>query len=117
MTPAKLTLLQTELGMFTYGDLIQYFPFRYEDRTVVHPIASITEEMDHAQFVGRIRFKEKIGAGHRQRIVAQVCDATGCIEIVWFQGVKWLEKSLVRSEVALASLGSSRGVWLNQYRK
>jgi ATP-dependent DNA helicase RecG len=94
MTPAKLTLLQTELGMFTYGDLIQYFPFRYEDRTVVHPIASITDEMDHAQFVGRIRFKEKIGAGHRQRIVAQVCDATGCIEIVWFQGVKWLEKSL-----------------------
>ena len=68
MTPAKLTLLQTELGMFTYGDLIQYFPFRYEDRTVVHPIASISDEMDHAQFVGRIRFKEKIGAGHRQRI-------------------------------------------------
>jgi ATP-dependent DNA helicase RecG len=94
MTPAKLTLLQTELGMFTYGDLIQYFPFRYEDRTVVHPIATITEEMDHAQFIGRIRFKEKIGAGHRQRIVAQICDETGCIEIVWFQGVKWLEKSL-----------------------
>ena len=94
MTPAKLTLLQTELGMFTYGDLIQYFPFRYEDRTVVHPIATITEEMDHAQFIGRIRFKEKIGTGHRQRIVAQICDETGCIEIVWFQGVKWLEKSL-----------------------
>jgi ATP-dependent DNA helicase RecG len=94
MTLAKLTLLQTELGMFTYGDLIQYFPFRYEDRTVVHPIATITEEMDHAQFIGRIRFKEKIGAGHRQRIVAQICDETGCIEIVWFQGVKWLEKSL-----------------------
>ncbi len=94
MTPAKLTLLQTELGMFTYGDLIQYFPFRYEDRTVVHPIGSITDDMDHAQFIGRIRFKEKIGAGHRQRIVAQVCDASGCIEIVWFQGVKWLEKSL-----------------------
>ncbi len=94
MTPAKLTLLQTELGMFTYGDLIQYFPFRYEDRTVVHPIATITDEMDHAQFIGRIRFKEKIGAGHRQRIVAQICDETGCIEIVWFQGVKWLEKSL-----------------------
>lgn len=94
MTPAKLTLLQTELGMFTYGDLIQYFPFRYEDRTIVHPIATITDEMDHAQFIGRIRFKEKIGAGHRQRIVAQICDETGCIEIVWFQGVKWLEKSL-----------------------
>lgn len=94
ITPAKLTLLQTELGMFTYGDLIQYFPFRYEDRTIVHPIATITDEMDHAQFIGRIRFKEKIGAGHRQRIVAQICDETGCIEIVWFQGVKWLEKSL-----------------------
>ncbi|MHA8068325.1 ATP-dependent DNA helicase RecG [Aquirufa ecclesiirivi] len=94
ITPARLSLLQTELGLFTYGDLIQYFPFRYEDRTALYPIDQITEQMEHAQFVGRIRYKEKIGQGPKQRLVAQCCDESGCIELVWFQGVKWLEKTL-----------------------
>ncbi len=95
MTPTRLSLLQTELGLFTYGDLIQYYPFRYEDRTQIHPIAEISEQMEHAQFIGRIRYKEKLGNGPKQRIVAECCDESGCIELVWFQGVKWLEKSLV----------------------
>ncbi|MCZ2483544.1 ATP-dependent DNA helicase RecG [Aquirufa nivalisilvae] len=94
ITPARLNLLQTELGLFTYGDLIQYFPFRYEDRTAIYSIDQITEQMEHAQFVGRIRYKEKIGQGPKQRLVAQCCDESGCIELVWFQGIKWLEKTL-----------------------
>ncbi|MDF5690551.1 ATP-dependent DNA helicase RecG [Aquirufa aurantiipilula] len=94
MTPARLSLLQMELGLFTYGDLIQYFPFRYEDRTAIYPIDQITEQLEHAQFVGRIRYKEKIGQGPKQRLVAQCCDESGCIELVWFQGIKWLEKTL-----------------------
>lgn len=95
MTTTRLSLLQTELGLFTFADLIQYFPFRYEDRTTIYPIAEIHENMEHAQFIGRIRYKEKLGNGARQRIVAECCDESGCIELVWFQGVKWLEKSLV----------------------
>lgn len=98
MTPARLPMLQTELGLFTYADLIQYFPFRYEDRTIVHSIAEISDQMEHAQFIARIRYKEKIGNGARQRIVAECCDASGCIELVWFQGIKWLEKSLVSGQ-------------------
>ncbi|MFL0161084.1 ATP-dependent DNA helicase RecG [Aquirufa salirivi] len=94
ITPARLSLLQMELGLFTYGDLIQYFPFRYEDRTAIYPIDQITEQLEHAQFVGRIRYKEKIGQGPKQRLVAQCCDESGCIELVWFQGIKWLEKTL-----------------------
>ncbi len=95
VTPARLTLLQTELGLFSFGDLIQYFPFRYEDRTIIHPIAEINDQMENVQFVGRIRYKEKIGAGKRERLVAECCDESGCIELVWFQGVKWVEKSLI----------------------
>jgi len=95
VTPARLTLLQTELGLFSFGDLIQYFPFRYEDRTIIHPIAEIHDQMENVQFVGRIRYKEKIGAGKRERLVAECCDESGCIELVWFQGVKWVEKSLI----------------------
>ena len=44
MTPARLSLLQTELGLFTFGDLIQYYPFRYEDRTKIHPIERMAEK-------------------------------------------------------------------------
>jgi len=95
MTPARLSLLQTELGLFTFGDLIQYFPFRYEDRTFLTPIAEINDQMENVQFIGRIKYKEKIGVGRRERLVAECCDETGCIELVWFQGVKWIEKSLV----------------------
>ena len=95
MTPARLSLLQSELGLFTLGDLIQYFPFRYEDRTLLTPIAEINDQMENVQFIGRIKYKEKIGVGRRERLVAECCDETGCIELVWFQGVKWIEKSLV----------------------
>ncbi len=95
MTPARLSLLQSELGLFTFGDLIQYFPFRYEDRTLLTPIAEINNQMENVQFIGRIKYKEKIGVGRRERLVAECCDETGCIELVWFQGVKWIEKSLV----------------------
>jgi len=95
MTPARLSLLQSELGLFTFGDLIQYFPFRYEDRTLLTPIAQINDQMENVQFIGRIKYKEKIGVGRRERLVAECCDETGCIELVWFQGVKWIEKSLV----------------------
>lgn len=95
MTPARLTLLQSELGLFTFGDLIQYFPFRYEDRTLLTPIAEINDQMENIQFIGRIKYKEKIGVGRRERLVAECCDETGCIELVWFQGVKWIEKSLI----------------------
>ena len=95
MTTARLSLLQSELGLFTFGDLIQYFPFRYEDRTLLTPIAEINDQMENVQFIGRIKYKEKIGVGRRERLVAECCDETGCIELVWFQGVKWIEKSLV----------------------
>jgi len=95
MTPARLMLFQSELGLFTFGDLIQYFPFRYEDRTLLTPIAEINDQMENVQFIGRIKYKEKIGVGRRERLVAECCDETGCIELVWFQGVKWIEKSLV----------------------
>ncbi len=95
MTPARLSLLQSELGLFTFGDLIQYFPFRYEDRTLLTPIGEINDQMENVQFIGRIKYKEKIGVGRRERLVAECCDETGCIELVWFQGVKWIEKSLI----------------------
>lgn len=87
-------LLNTELQIFTFGDLIQHYPFRYEDRTKFHRIAELYEGMEAAQIKGRLRYFETIGEGFKERLVAQFSDGTGSIELVWFQGVKWLEKNL-----------------------
>ncbi|RVU25050.1 ATP-dependent DNA helicase RecG [Sandaracinomonas limnophila] len=94
VTPQRLPLLQNELRLFTFADLIQYYPFRYEDRTHFHKIREIHEGMEHAQFIGRIRSYEKIGVGHKQRLVAEVSDESGRIELVWFKGIQWIEKTI-----------------------
>ena len=83
-------LLRTELGISTFGDLIQHYPFRHEDRSQFHKIADITEEMPYIQLVGHIRRAEMVGEKHKKRLVAEFADDTGTIELVWFQGAQWM---------------------------
>jgi ATP-dependent DNA helicase RecG len=90
----RAELLNKELGIFTYGDLIEYYPFRHEDRSKFHYIRDLNEEMPAAQIKGRITSIETIGSGHKQRLVANFQDATGNMELLWFQGVNWFLKSL-----------------------
>lgn len=90
----RADLFKTELRIFNYGDLIQYYPFRYEDRTQFHDISGLTDNMEYAQIKGRLRYVEKIGEGHKARLTGQFSDSTGVIELVWFQGITWLEKNL-----------------------
>ncbi len=88
--PQRAALLNKELNIFTFGDLIQYYPFRYEDRTKFYAIRELNEEMPYVQIKGSIVKKEMIGAGAKKRLVAQFKDDTGMIELVWFQGIKWM---------------------------
>lgn len=88
--PQRAALLNKELNIFTFGDLIQYYPFRYEDRTKFYAIRELNEEMPYVQIKGSIVKKEMIGAGAKKRLVAQFKDDTGTIELVWFQGIKWM---------------------------
>jgi ATP-dependent DNA helicase RecG len=92
--PQRATLLNTELNIFTYGQLIQYYPFRYEDRSVFHKISEISEELPFVQLRGQIKNFTMAGAPRSQRLVATFRDDTGAIELVWFQGAKWIVKSL-----------------------
>jgi ATP-dependent DNA helicase RecG len=92
--PQRAALLNKELKIFTFGDLIQYYPFRYEDRTKFYQIQEITDEMPYVQLKGVIIKKELIGVGIKKRLVATVKDATGEIELVWFQGIKWVQDKL-----------------------
>ncbi|NQW28132.1 MAG: ATP-dependent DNA helicase RecG [Flammeovirgaceae bacterium] len=92
--PEKAVLLNKELGIFTYADLIQHFPFRYEDRTTFHKIAMLSADLTTVQVIGKIVNFENIGTGHNSRLVAKFQDTTGEIDLIWFQGAKWVQRRL-----------------------
>ncbi|XVJ66324.1 MAG: ATP-dependent DNA helicase RecG [Lacibacter sp.] len=93
--PLRADLLKKELGIFTFGDLLEHFPYRHLDKTKVDAIASINYQQDFVQVKGRLIDMEVIGANRGKRLVAHLKDATGVMELVWFQGINWVEKRLV----------------------
>ena len=92
--PQRANLLNKELKIFTFGDLIQHFPFRYEDRTKIHQIKDLNASMPFVQIKGFIRNYELTGRPYKQRLTAHFFDDTGEIELLWFQGAKWIIKKL-----------------------
>ena len=88
----RAQILGKELGLFTYGDLIQRYPFRYLDRTQFYQVADLHDDLPYVQVKGMLRGKELIGEGPKQRLVAKVGDGTGELEVVWFKGVKWVQQ-------------------------
>ena len=90
---ARARLLDKELGIRTLGDMLSHYPFRYIDRTKVYRIAEITEGAPTLlQFRARITGVTYAGTGRKKRFTAYVQDPTGSAELVWFQGIKWIEK-------------------------
>ena len=96
---ARAEVLKKELQIHTFDDLLKHFPFKYIDRTRFYKIRDINTEMPYVQVLARLISKEIIGEKHTKRLVAQCKDDTGFIELVWFQGIKWVEKSLVTGKV------------------
>ncbi len=91
----RAELLDKELGICTYEDLLYYLPFRYIDRTRVYRIEELRgDEESHVQFRGRITHISHIGEGRKQRLRVVVDDGSGAIELLWFKGIKWIEKRL-----------------------
>ena len=88
--PQRAALLQKELKIFTFGDLLQHYPFRYEDRTKFYTIKAVSEEMPYVQIKGKITRMEVVGGGFKKRLVGQFTDGTGTLELVWFQAVQWV---------------------------
>ena len=94
VSPQRAELLQKELRIFTFGDLIQHYPFRYLDRTQIYRIADIDDSLPYIQLKGVIRSKELLGEGRKQRLSVMLQDASGQVELVWFKGVKWMNTTL-----------------------
>lgn len=92
--PAKSALLNKELNIFTYADLIQHYPFRYEDRTKFYKISELKDGMPFVQIKGFLTFLETAGYGRKKRLIARIKDDTGELELVWFKGLQWVQKKL-----------------------
>lgn len=90
--PQRAELLKKELGIFTFRDLLEHFPYRHVDRTKINLIRDIHPEMDFVQVAGRITQIEVVGAVRSRRLVAELRDATGVVQLVWFQGVSGVQK-------------------------
>lgn len=92
--PQKAALIGAEIGLFTYGDLIQHYPFRYEDRTKFYPIEEVHGDMPFVQIKGKIRRIETVGEMRKKRLVAHFEDGTGTLELVWFKGIQFISKKI-----------------------
>jgi len=92
--PSRADALKSELGIHTFGDLLRHYPFRYIDRTQFHKIAEVQPEMPAAQIVGRLVHLEEAGQRRAKRLTGLFRDDTGTMELVWFQSIGWLQKSL-----------------------
>ena len=92
--PQRADLLKKELGIYTFGDLLTHFPFRHIDRTQLNEIRSLSPASDFAQLAGVLVDMQLIGQKAGKRLVATLRDKTGEIELTWFQGLNWVQKSL-----------------------
>lgn len=88
----RADILKKDLGIFTYEDLLEHYPFRYIDRTRFYKIRELNGELPAVQVLGRIISKDIIGEKQAKRLVANFKDDTGSIELVWFQSIKWMDK-------------------------
>jgi ATP-dependent DNA helicase RecG len=90
--PQRGELLKKELGIFTFDDLLNHFPYRHVDKTKVNLINEIRPDTDFIQVAGELISFEIIGQRAGRRLVAQLRDKTGFIELTWFQGINWIQK-------------------------
>lgn len=92
--PKRAELLGKELGIYTFKDLLYTFPFRYVDRTKIYAISELEDSMAYIQVRGRITRMNIVGSGRGQRLTAIIKDETGTLELVFFQGIKWMADKL-----------------------
>ena len=91
--PKRAELLNKELSIFTFRDLLYYFPYKYIDRTRFYKIAELDPDLPFVQIRGIIKGYTTEGHGNSKRLVADFQDDTGTIKLVWFKGGKWITGS------------------------
>jgi len=93
--PQRGSILRKEAGIFTFGDLLNYFPFRYVDKTLFHKVRDCVNFEGSVQLKGRIIHIKEVGTGRGKRLEARFADDTGEIDLIWFKGIKWIKPKLI----------------------
>ncbi len=96
--PKRGAVLRKELGVFNFGDLLYYFPFRYIDRSKFQSVSQVPDYEGAVQLKGRIVSVKEIGSGRGKRLEAKFKDESGSINLVWFKGIKWIKPKLTSAE-------------------
>lgn len=86
----RASVLNKELGIYSLHDLLYYFPYKYVDRSRIYYIQEIDGTMPYIQLKGEILSFETAGEGRQRRLIAHFSDGTGVVDLVWFQGIKYL---------------------------
>ena len=88
--PKRKEILVSQLNIKTWGDLIEYYPYKYVDRSKVYPIRELSGDMPLVQIKGAIQVFEEFGEGRKKRIVAHFSDGRDVVDLVWFGGKNWV---------------------------
>lgn len=92
MGPQRAELLQKELNIFTFNDLLHYFPFRHVDKTKLTPIGEINLNDEYVQVAGILAPLEQMGEKRGRRLTSYLQDKTGSLDLVWFQSINLIKK-------------------------
>ncbi len=92
--PQRAILLRKELGIDTFQDLLELYPYRHLDKSQITSIADISPDTEFVQVAGYLGSLQILGTGNSKRLVSSVKDATGVLQLIWFQGISWMEKNL-----------------------
>jgi ATP-dependent DNA helicase RecG len=93
--PVRAALLKKELNIHTFEDLLYFYPFRHVDRSEVAKISEIRSDVAYIQVKGVIKNLQEIGAKRSLRLTATLKDDSGTIELVWFQGIRWVKEKII----------------------
>lgn len=93
--PTRAEMLRKELDVSTFGEFLHYYPFRYVDRSKFYTVREINSDAAWLQLKGKITGVQTIGVGRAARHVLTFGDHTGEIELIWFQGSKWIKEKIV----------------------
>lgn len=109
----RASALTAELGIRSFGDLLVYYPFRYEDRSKFYKVSDIVDDSTYVQLKGRIVGFSEIGAGRKMRLSARFEDESGSLELIWFKGIKWIKPKLTpgREFVIYGKPSQFKGRW------
>ena len=96
--PKRADVFHKEFNIYTFRDLLHYYPYRHVDKSHIYHVSDIMEDGSYIQLRGRITGAQVMGQQRAKRLVAQFTDETGHLELVWFNGIKWVQDLLAQKQ-------------------